>query len=140
MRQSIYLNYSFGRLLCNAPIQPYFDYGCKSWYALLSKALKTKFQIAQNKYICFCFELLPRDHINPSHFRKLNWFLVEHRVEIRTSTTVFKYSKRTAPFYLNMFMPLLNNCNTRSQNTKTAATTSSVMHRLKKEIVSKLQE
>ena len=41
-RQSNYLNYSSGRLLCNALIQPYFDYGCTSWYSPLSKALKTK--------------------------------------------------------------------------------------------------
>ena len=33
-----------------------------------------------------------------------------------TSTTVFKYCKGIAPFYLNdMFMPSLNNYNTRSQ-------------------------
>ena len=41
-RQSNYLNYSSRRLLCNALIQPHFDYGWSSWYPLLSKALKTK--------------------------------------------------------------------------------------------------
>ena len=40
-RQSNYLNYSSRRLLCNALIQPHFDYGCTSWYPLISKALKT---------------------------------------------------------------------------------------------------
>ena len=48
---------------------------------LLSKALKTKFQIAQNKYIRFCLELPPRGHINPSHFRKINWLPVERRLD-----------------------------------------------------------
>ena len=47
-RQSNYLNYSSRRLLRNALIQPNFDYGCTSWCALLSKALKTKLRIAQN--------------------------------------------------------------------------------------------
>ena len=165
------MNYSSRRLLYNALIQPHFDYGCTSWYTLLSKALKTKLQIAQNKCIRFCLELPPRGHINPSHFRKINWLPVEHRVELCTSTTVFKYWKGIAPSYLNdMFMPSLNNYNTRSQmaldiplcrtnkgqksmsflgpkiwnkvssNIKTAATTSSFTHRLKKEILSKLQE
>ena len=128
-------------------------------------------QIAQNKYICFCLELPPRGHISPSHFKKINWLPVEHRVELRTSTTVFKYWKEVVPSYLNdIFMPSLDNYNTRSQmaldiplfrtnkgqksmpflgpkiwnkvssNIKTAATTSSFTHRLKKEILSKLQE
>ena len=90
-RQSSYLNYSSRRLLCNALIQPHFDYWSTSWYTLLSKALKTKLQISQNKCIRFCLELPSCDHINPSHFRKINWLPVERRVELCTSTTVFKY-------------------------------------------------
>ena len=164
------MNYLSRRLLCNALIQPHFDCGCTSWYPLLSNALKTKLQIAQNKCIRFCLELLPCGHISPSHFRKINWLPVEHRVELCTSTTVFKYWKGIGPSYQNdMFMPSPNNYNTRSQmaldiplfrtnkgqksmsflgpkiwnkvssNTKTAATTFSFPHRLKKEILSKLQ-
>ena len=52
-RQSNYLDYSSGRLLCNALIQPHFDCECTSWYPLLNKVLKTKLQIAQNKCIHF---------------------------------------------------------------------------------------
>ena len=78
--------------------------------------MKTKLPIAQNKYIRFCLELPSRVHINPSHFRKINWLPVESRVELCTSTTVFKYWKGIAPSYLNdIFMPSLNNYNTRSQ-------------------------
>ena len=100
-RQSDYLNYSPRRLLFNALIQPHFDYGCTSWYSLLSKALKTKLQIAQNKCIRFCLELPLCVHINPSHFWKINWLSVESRVELCTSTTVFKYWKGITPSYLN---------------------------------------
>ena len=115
-RQSNYLNYSSRRLLCNALIQPHFDYGCTSCYPLLSKTLKTKLQIVQIKCIRFCLKLPPRGHISPSHFRKINWLPVERRVEICTSTIVFKYWKGIAPSYLNdLFMPSLNNYNTRSQ-------------------------
>ena len=110
------MNYSSRRLLCNALIQPHFDYGCTSWYPLLSNGLKTKLQIAQNKCIRFCLELPPRGHINLSHFRKINWLPVERRVELCTSFTFSKYWKRIAPSFLNdIFMPSLNNYNTRSQ-------------------------
>ena len=104
-----------------------------------------------------------RGHINPSHFREINWLSVERRVELCTSTNVFKYCKGIAPSFLNnMFMSSINNYNTRSelaldiplfrtikgqesmsflgpkiwnkvsQNIKTAVTTSSFMHHLKK--------
>ena len=33
-RQAIFLNPACKRLLCNALIQPHFDYGCASWYPL----------------------------------------------------------------------------------------------------------
>ena len=110
-RQSNYLNYSSSILLCNVLTQPHFGYGHLSWYPLLSKASKTKLQIAQNKYIHFCLELLPRGHISPSHFRKIIWLAVERRVELCTSTSVFKYWKGIA---------------------KTAATTASFMQGFEK--------
>ena len=70
--QSNYLNYSSRRLLCNALIQPHFDYVYTLWYPVLSKPLKTKLQITQNKCIRFCLVLPSRGHINASHFRKIN--------------------------------------------------------------------
>ena len=97
--QSNYLNYSSRRLLCNALIQPHFEYGCTSWYPLLSKTLKTKLQIDQRKCIRFCVELPSLGYINPSSFRKTNWLLAENEVELCTSTTVFKYWKGIAPSY-----------------------------------------
>ena len=71
-KQSNYLSYSSRTLLCNALIQPHFDYGSISWYPVLSKALKTNFQIAKKKCIRFCLELLPLGLINPSYLRKIN--------------------------------------------------------------------
>ena len=55
-------------------MQPHFDYGCTFWYPLLSKDLKTKLQIAQNKYIRLRFGLPPRAYISPSYFRKQTGF------------------------------------------------------------------
>ena len=66
-RQSRYLTPAYRRLLCNALIQPHFDYGCSSWFPLLKKNLKLKLQKAQKKYIRFCLNLSPRSHIDPSH-------------------------------------------------------------------------
>ena len=95
---------------------PHFDYGCTSWYPLMSKVLKTKLQIAQNKCKRFRLKLLPLSHISPSHFRKINWLPVERRVELCSSTNIFKHWKGIAQSYQNeMFMPLLNNYNARSQ-------------------------
>ena len=56
-RQAPFLNPACKRLLCNALIRPHFDYGCTSWYSLLSKVFKTRFQITQNKCIQFCLDL-----------------------------------------------------------------------------------
>ena len=69
------------------------------------------------KTSAFAFVLVPpHGHISPSDFMKTIWLTVEHRVELHTSTTVLKYWKGISSFYLNdMFMPSLNNCNTRSQ-------------------------
>ena len=55
----------------------------------VSNALKTKLQIAQNKCICFSLGFPPRGHTSPSHFTKISWLPVEHRVELCTSTTVY---------------------------------------------------
>ena len=71
----------YRRLLCNPLIQPHFDYGCFSWFPRLTANLKLKLQKAQNKSIRFFLNLPPRSHIDPSHFRKINWLSVGDRVE-----------------------------------------------------------
>ena len=64
-RQSRYPNPAYSRLLilCNALIQPDFDYGCSSCFPLLKKNLQLKLQKGQNKCIRFCLNLL-RDLIS----------------------------------------------------------------------------
>ena len=48
-------------------------------------------------------------------WNKINWLPVERRVELCTAATVFKYWKGIVPSNLNdMFMPSLNNYNTKS--------------------------
>ena len=88
-RQSRYLNPAYRRLLCNTVIQPHFDYGCSSWFPLLKKNLNLKIQKAQIKCICFYLNFPRRSHIDPSHFRKVNWFPVSNRIEYCIANTVF---------------------------------------------------
>ena len=90
--QSRYLTPAYIRLLRNALIQSHFDYGCSSCFLLLKANLKLKLQKAQNKCIRFCLNLPPRSHIDPSHFRKINWLPFSDRVEeYYIANTVFKY-------------------------------------------------
>ena len=62
-RQNKFLDIPLRRLLCNAMIQPFFDYACNAWYPNLNKNLKTRLQAAQNKCIRFCLKLGGRKSI-----------------------------------------------------------------------------
>ena len=89
--------YRLCRLLCNSLIQPHFDYECVSWYPLVSKKIRNKIQVTQNKRIRFCLKE-----------RK-------ERVEQRVATNVFKYWNGTSPFYKNeLFVSSRNIYKTRS--------------------------
>ena len=59
-----YLTPNLRRLLCNALIQPHFDYACSEWYPNLSKKLKNRIQTLQNKCIRFCLQLDKMPHIS----------------------------------------------------------------------------
>lgn len=41
-------------LLCNALIQPRFEYACSAWYSNLTKKKKCRIQTTQNKCVHFC--------------------------------------------------------------------------------------
>ena len=52
------------RLLCNALIQSHFDYNYFAWYHSLTRKLKNRIRISQNKYISFCLQLGKMTHIS----------------------------------------------------------------------------
>ena len=56
-RKNRFLSPELRRMLCNALIQPYFDYACPAWYPNLTEKTKNKIQIMQNKCIKFCLRL-----------------------------------------------------------------------------------
>ena len=43
-RKNKFLSHSLRRLLCNAMIQPHFDYACSAWYPNLNKAVKWNYR------------------------------------------------------------------------------------------------
>ena len=52
-RKNKFLTPTLRRMLCNAIIQPHFDYAFSAWYPNLNEKLKHKIQIAQNKCVWF---------------------------------------------------------------------------------------
>ena len=71
-RKNKYLTPNLRRLLCNALIQPHFDYACSAWYPNLSKKLKNRIQTLQNKCIRFCLQLDKMSHISEKEFETIN--------------------------------------------------------------------
>ena len=106
--QSRYQTLAYKRLLSNALIQPHFNYGCSSWFPLLKKKLKLKLQKVQNKCIRFCLNLPRRSHIDPFHYRKINWLPIIDRVEYCIVNAFFKYWNKIVTVYIyEMFKPSL---------------------------------
>ena len=78
-RKSQFLTTPLRRLLCNALIQPHFDYACSAWYPNLNKGLKKKLQVTQNKCMRFCLQLGNMSHMGATEFEKINWLPIDDR-------------------------------------------------------------
>ena len=78
--QNRLLSFSLCRLLCNAMIQPFFDYACNAWYPNINKNLNMRLQAAQNKCIRFCLKQNDRSSINFEDFEKINWLPIHERM------------------------------------------------------------
>ena len=88
-RKNTFLTSTLRRLLCNALIQPHFDYACSAWYPNLNKKLSKKLQTSQNKCIRFCLQLGNRVHIGAKEFKEINWLQVGDRFKQCVCTTTF---------------------------------------------------
>ena len=75
-RQNCFLTPPLSRLLCNALIQPLFDYACTAWFPNLSEKLRLRLQATQNKCIRFCLQLDEMSRICVNEFLELNWLNV----------------------------------------------------------------
>ena len=91
-RQNKFLDIPLRRLLCNAMIQPFFDYACNTWYPNLNKKLKKRLQAAQ-------FE--ERTSIKTIEFEKINWLPIQERVNQCTLSSIYKFHSNIAPKYMD---------------------------------------
>ena len=75
-RQNKFLDIPLPISLCNALLQPFFDYAFNASYSNLNKNLKLCLQAAQNKGIRFCLKLGNRKSITVKEFKKNNlpWY------------------------------------------------------------------
>ena len=105
-RQNRYLSIPLRRLLCNAMIQPFFDYASNAWYPNLNKKLKTRLQAAQNKCIRFCLKLNDRSSIKSKEFEEINWLPVHERTSQSSLCSAYKFFANTCPDYFDeLFFP-----------------------------------
>ena len=68
-RQNRLLNKSLWRLLCNAMIQPFFDYACSAWYLILRKDLQKRLQVPQNNWVRIYLKLDKKTRIGVAEFK-----------------------------------------------------------------------
>jgi len=116
-RKQRFLNKNIRRLLCNSLIQPHYDFACSSWYPLLTKNLRKRLQVSQNKCIRFCLNLNNRTSINKIKFNDINWLPVERRYEQCICTLIYKYFHNDVPEYISdMFNANVIKYNTRNPN------------------------
>ena len=109
-RKNRFLSPSLRRLLCNAIIQPHFDYACAAWFSNLNQNIKKKLQTFQNKCIRFCLQLGNRTHIGIDEFKTINWLNVTDRFDQCVSASVFKYFHNKSPSYMaEVFNPITRN-------------------------------
>ena len=100
-KKNHFLAKSLRRLLCNALIQPHFDYACTARYPNLCNNLKNKIQTTQNKCVRFCLNLDKMTHTSQNEFEKLNWLPISNRINQCILSTTFKFVNDMGPNYLN---------------------------------------
>jgi len=88
------------KTLISALVQCHFDYSCSSWYAGLSKKLKHKLKVTQNKVVRFLLNMAPRTSITSDILESVNLLSVENRVTQLRLNHVFNIVHGTAPNYL----------------------------------------
>ena len=99
-RQNRFLNFPLRRSLCNAMIQPFFDYACNAWYPNINKKLKMRLQAAQNKCIRFCLKLNDRSSIKFEDFEKINWLPIHEKVSQCSLCSIYNFFTKNCPIFM----------------------------------------
>ena len=88
------------KLLVMSFIQCHFDYACSFWYPGLSKVLKNKLQVTQNKIMRFILNMDSMAHVGPDVIKSLGWLPVSKRVDKIILNHVFKVKLGQSPDYM----------------------------------------
>ena len=115
-RKNRFLSPELRRMLCNALIQPHFDYACPAWYPNLTEKTKKKIQIMQNKCIRFCLKLDKMHHISDEDFRLINCLPTKKRVDQCINTITFKFVNDACPYYLKEIFEFAPHCRIDTRN------------------------
>ena len=115
-RQNRFLNKPLRRLLCNAMIQPFFDYACPAWYPSLRKDLQKRLQVSQNNCVRFCLQLDKKTRIGVAEFKEINWLNINDRFSQCVLSSIYKFFNSESPEYIyEIYFPVEpSNINTRS--------------------------
>ena len=105
--QNRFLNFPLQRLLCNAMIQPFFDYPCNAWYLIINKKSKMRLQAAQNKCIRFCLKLNDRSSMKSKDFEKIDWLQIHKRVSQCSLWSIYKlFTKKCHKKFDEIYAPI----------------------------------
>ena len=100
-RKSDLLDFRTRITLCQALMQPFFDYCCSSWFSAVNFNLKGRLGALQRKMVRFVFNFDSRFSVTTHHLRKLGWLSVSDRVRYFKLILAFKIRTGQAPSYLS---------------------------------------
>ena len=100
-RQNRFLNKSLRRLLCNAMIQPFFEYVCPAWYPSLRKDLQKRLQVSQINSVRFFLQLHKKTRIRVAEFKEINWLNINDRFLQCLLPSIYKFFNSESPEYFN---------------------------------------
>ena len=99
-QKQIFFNFHTKILLVMSLIQCHFDYACSFWYMGISKLLKNRLQVTQNKIIRFVFKIDTRSHAGANEFKSIGWLPVSRRVDQIILNHVFKIKSGQSAQYM----------------------------------------
>ena len=103
------------RMLCNAIVQPHFDYACSAWYPNLNENA-IQIQIVQSKCVRFCLMLDKRHQISSKGFESINWLPVNKRVYQCINAITFKSVNDACPIFLREIYEYAPQCRIESRS------------------------
>ena len=107
-RQASFFDTETKKILVSALVLPYFDYSISSWHSGLSRTLKSKLQLAQNRVIRFLLNYSSRTHLSQDDFRKANLLNLEDRAKQLRLNHMFNVYNNVCPLYMKKFFTRLS--------------------------------